>query len=479
MKPASAVLAASLLVNAALVALFFTRSTAPAPVGANGLSPASAHSTPDASVASRNALQAALASGDVAALEAAGLSPEAARELLLGRAFFRAFERIRAARANQPADERWWRSSRGHASGRELQLQNRRDITDALVAAFGDDLGLFSTGDAGSQLSFLPPEKRDALRRITQDYDEMMAKFSAGGIQLPSDRERLKLLREERDRDIAALLTPSEREAYEMRTSATAQAIRARYGDGIETEDDFRKIYALQKAFDEKYPMDASMGRMTPDAMRERGEAQRQLQENLRAALGDDKYASLRRASDPDLRNVESLVSRLNLPPTTTHQIAANRETFAAESQRISANTSLTPQQRRTQIQDLGTQAKATLTQSLGSEAAEAYAQRSPWVSMLQNGIAFSTTPPPNAPVFGGMPSVHPVMPAGAAGPGADRQTFAIATPLTSDVAPVDQVGGPGGVRIMTFNTGETTVTGPGQRVIVAPKTPPPVEPKN
>ncbi len=478
MKPSTALLAASLLANAALVAVHVTRAPASAPAtGGSSADPRAAESATSGTV-NLETLRAALASGDTAALVAAGLSPEAARELTVGRAFIHAAERIRAARANQPADERWWRN-RGFVPGsRELQLQTRREMSDALVAAFGDDLGLFSAGDP-SQLAFLPPEKRDALRRITQDYDEMMAKFSAGGVQLASDRERLKLLRAERDRDIAALLTPAEREAYELRTSATANAVRARYGAGIETEEDFKKIYALQKALEEDFPLDPTMGRVSPETMRERAAAQRQMQEDIRAALGDEKFAALRRATDSDLRTVDSLVSRLDLPSTTTDRVVATRDALAAESQRINADTSLTPQQRRAQIQDLGSRAKADLTQALGSEAADAYAQRSPWLNMLQNGMAYTTTPPADSPgaVFGAGQSVHPVFPAGAAGPGNTRQGITIATPMI-EAAPTDVVYGSSGVQVMTFGTSMSeTAAGAapsGPRVIVGPDQPAP-----
>lgn len=473
MKPIPTLLAVSLAANLGLVALYFSRPSPPTGREQPRPSP-SAKSRGEADSARRDALQAAIVSGDVAALEAAGMSPQAARELLLGRALFRTFERIRAARAAQPADDRWWRPSRANHPGvRELQLQNRREITDALVAAFGDDLGLFPGSDATAHLSFLPPEKRDALRRITQDYDEMMAKFSAGGgIPLPSDRERMKLLREERDRDIAALLTPAEREAYEMRTSPTAQNVRARYGDGIESAEDFRKIYALQKAFDEKFSMDLGR-RVSAETMRERSEAQRQLQEGIRAALGEEKYAALRRASDPDLRTVDSLVARLNLPPVTAERVAASRETFAAESQRINANTALNPQQRRAQIQELGGRARAELTGTLGAEAAEAYAQHSPWLSMLQTGIAFTTSPTANTPMLGGPASVHPVPPPG--GPGLERQSVTIAAPVGGvDAVPVDPVNGGGGLRVMTFAPGAARASTqvPPQRVMIAPKAP-------
>ncbi|HUR60480.1 MAG TPA: hypothetical protein VM029_22345, partial [Opitutaceae bacterium] len=302
------------------------------------------------------------------------------------------------------------------------RAQARRELSEASAAVLGTDI--FSNERESTPLSFLPAAKREALWRITQDYDEMMARFGASGIQLPSDREKLRLLRAERERDIAALLTPAELADYELRTSPSAANIRARFGDAIESEDEFRKLFAAQRAFDEKFPRDAFAGRVTPELMQQRAAAEQQLQADIRSALGDDRYAALRRASDSDLRNVESLATRLNLPADTTNRVATTRDQYALESQRIMANASLDPAQRRTQIQDLGTRAKAELTRTLGAEAADAYSQRSPWMSMLQGGIGY-TTDPRNAPAGGvalGGQSVFPVMPAGANNLGATRQ---------------------------------------------------------
>lgn len=466
MKPTALLLTASLAANAALVALLVAPrgATPPAPVA----QPAAASAR--ASALSGDALRAALAAGDTAALAAAGFSPEAIRELTVGRALVRALERARTAKAGA-SDARWWRTNRAHPlAAREQQLQARREIAEALAAAGLEDPGLFTPTDNAQLLAFLSPEKREALRRITQDYDELMLKFSSGGIPLPSDREKLKLLRAERDRDIAALLSPAEREAYEMRTSPTAATLRARYGDGIETEEDFRKIYALQKAFDEQYPADALTGRVTPETMRQRTEAQRQLQADIRAAVGDATYASLQRASDYDLRSLDSLASRLQLPSGTTDRVAASREAYAAESQRINADTSLSAAQRREQIQALGTRAKSEITQALGQEAADAYAQRSAWVNMLQSGMAYGT---PQTGSGGTSPaastggSVYPVPPSGTAGN--VRQTVTVAAPLGgADFVGVSDgtlLGGGGavieGARVMTFSSSETSTTAP------------------
>ncbi len=489
MKPTTLLLIASLLANVALLTLVATRSAPAGPAPSASTAAQTGGAKPSVSDA---ALRQALVSGNTAALEAAGLDPALARELAIGRAFTRLAGRVQANKA-AAADTRWWRNTRNSATAQEEQLQLRREITDALVAAGIDPSGITTRGDS-NQLAFLPAAKRDALRRINQDYDEMMAKFSDGGVQLASDRERLKLLRAEKERDIAALLTPEERLAYEMRTSNSAAVVRARYGDGIQSEEDYRKIYALQKAFDDKFSLDTLNARNNPEGMNAFAAAQRQLQDDIRAALGDSAYTQLRRATDPDLRTVDSLVTRLNLPATTTDRVAAARESFATESQRINADANVPATQRRTQIQELANRAKSEVQQLLGAEAADAYAQRSPWINMLQGGLAFATTPRPGAGgvmIAGGAnQSVFPVTPPVAAGGTATRQVmFATGATASSDgpVGHTDVIIGPSearvreGVQVMSFTTRVTEDTAPAaggtpaQRTIIV--APPPAAP--
>jgi hypothetical protein len=472
-KATTVVLSLSLLANIGCLAWIATESSTPS--ARAKASPPSAAVT--AGSANSDTIRIALASGNAAELEAAGVSADVARDLALGRSFSRLAEKVRAAQNRGTGDGQWWKS-RGAATstGREHQLLARRELADALIAAFGHDLGV--GGGDQSQLGFLSPEKREALRRIIQDYDEMMAKFGASGIQLASDREKLRLLRQERDRDIAALLSPDELLAYEMRTSVSGNSVRARYGDAIQSEAEFQKIFALQKAFDEKFPREAMMGRISPETMRARAEAERQLEADIRASVGDDRYAALRRAADPDARTIDSIASRLNLAPSTADLILASRTAYSAESQRILNDTSVPMPDRRSQIQALATKAKSELTRTLGAEGADAYAQRSPWMSMLQNGMAYSTTPPDahGSMVPGMMQSVYPVMPPGAV-QGAARQFV-----MTAD-APIggsDAVNS--SVQVMTFSTSSTTDTAPSggagvRQLIVAPGATPPAQP--
>ena len=364
MKITPLLLGTSLAANAALVAVVVSKvGDGPRP---QSPLPALAVSHPSTEAT----LRAALASGDVAALTAAGAPESLARELALGRRFA-----ALAIQAPAPSsDPRWWRTARPAAAGAEQQAQWRRAVTEALAAAGIDPKGVFGPGDPGL-LSFLPAAKRDALRRINQDYDELTAKFGANGVQLASDRERLKLLRAERERDIAALLSPAELAEYAMRTSPSSAVIRARYGDAIETEDEFRRVFTLQQAFDDRFPLETLKARSTPEGMKAFAEAQRQLQQDIRAAVGEPAWTRMQRAADADLRTLDALVGRLNLPSSTTDQIGALRDSLATESQRINADSAAAMPQRRTQIQELAARAKRELTAALGQEGADAYVQ--------------------------------------------------------------------------------------------------------
>lgn len=451
MKLPLLLLAGSLVANAALLVTLARRPAPPPPAA-----PAPARPAPAPDPAER--LRAALASGQIRDLEAAGLDPAAARDLVLGRRLAAVLQRPR------PGGERWWRADPASAQARE---QLRREVGLVLGEALGDDAGL-----AGPGLDFLSPEKRAALRRIDQDYAELRARFGAGGIVLPSDRERLRLLTAERERDLAALLTPAEREAYDLRLSPSAATVRARYGEGLETEEEFRRVFALQRAFDARFPADSAAARNDAAGRQQFAEAQRQLENEVRAALGEAAYARVRRAQDADLRNLEGLATRLNLPPDTTTRLAAARESFATASQQVQADVNLPPDQRRARVQALAAEARTTLTQTLGPEAAEAYARQSPWVTMLQGGLAFSLTPPADLPVRAQGMSVFPVLPAGANAAGAVRQA----------VIAESAEGGSGGnrmeVRVLNFSTSgappATTPPAPagGTTILVTPPRP-------
>lgn len=360
---------------------------------------------------------AALNSGDAAQLRAAGFPEETVRWLSVGRAFASLQARMKILRPSTETNEKYWKTSPFGFQNRTKEQRTemakaQREFSETLRSAFGEEASPWSTD---SRLAFLPAGKREQLRQIDQDYSEMQSEIymDMNGIQLASDREKLKLLQQEKERDLAAALTPEELEQYNLRVSQTAMNLRGRYGDAIQSEEDYRKVYALQKAFDDKYatPDYRAGGPPSAELMRARSEAERVLREQIRAAIGEENYAAFQRANDQSYKALTSLVKRLDLPATTIDTVYASRAGYAAQSQQIAENTALSSAERRSQLQALATKARTELESTLGKEGADAYGQRADWLRLLTNGTGFSTDPKMAPPGYSGGGSVYPVPP--------------------------------------------------------------------
>jgi hypothetical protein len=412
MKSTFLLLGGSLVANAILAGILLTR---PAPDRARspaGAAAAQAGTEGGAAQSRVSALLAALASGDAAALAAAGVPPETIKFIAIGRAFDALQSQGRMERSqNDPV--KYWRPAQRNddpVAARERRLaetQAELEFRNALQRAYGQDIGeIFDKRE--SRYAILSPEKRERLLRIEQDYTELEAQINAymdRGIQLPADREKLALLRREKERDLAAALTPEEREQLDLRNSGAANLIRHRFGSVIESEEEYKKFYALQKAFEDRFNLDQPSIAVGSAAARElmqaRQEASRKLNEEFRALLTPEQIATLRQKADQDRDLVAGLAQRLSLPASATDTVLAVRERYSAQSRQIHGDAALSVEQRRSQLQNLAVAGQAELEATLGKDGAAAFGQHARWMMMLRNGNAFSTDPkdaPPNHP---------------------------------------------------------------------------------
>ncbi len=404
MKSLPWLLGASLAANLALLVCLLR--SPPAPVAPT---PAAGKPAPGAASAKAAAtLQAALASGDAAALAAAGVPADTIRALTVGRAFDLFQGRMRATRP--PSPERYW--SRGvtdFALLREQRLVSgkaERDFSETVRLAYGEDLeALFGGGNPAANT--LSPEKRERMRQIERDYSEMAQMIyaeQASGVSLPSDREKLKLLEKEKQHDLAAILTPAEHDLLALRESNSAENVRNRFGDVLATEEDYKKVFALQKTFDDRFNGE--------DFGPERREAERKLMDDIRAVLRPDQWAAAERANDPDIMTLNGVTRRLNLDSTAATTVLALRENYAGQSMRINADSTLSASERKTQLQALAVKAESEVTATLGPEGGPPFVQQALWIGLLKDGRAFSLDPKDSAdgrPTFG--PRTYPVAP--------------------------------------------------------------------
>jgi hypothetical protein len=266
-----------------------------------------------------------------ARLREAGM-PDSAARLLVADTLRAHYLARQAELIGSTAPAEFWKSAAA-AADREKQATLRklaRAQQDLLVELYGP--GETAAADRERQrrlYGLLPDEKLERVDRIHADYGDMAddIRAQAGGLLLATDRETLALLEQERRKDVAAILTPEELELYDLQTSATARALRARLAAFAPTEKEFRALFALQRSFDDR------LGGATGPAGTDRATAEAELAKQVKAALGEARYEEYRRQQDPGYRVAARIAERFGLPVKRAAEVCALAQSTQARLQ--------------------------------------------------------------------------------------------------------------------------------------------------
>jgi len=405
MKPLPLLLAASLIANAAWITV---------QVIDNPSTEADAHRQPLAAVSGTPAahthkahgpdnldLVAALKANDVEALRdllrAAGLPDETVRSIVGTAIWKRYSEGLKALQPRPDPNQAWWKNephNRFSNLTREQRAEQRRlqrEASEETARVLGPNKNGNPWGWQDPRLSFLSEAKLKDFQEIEQDYQDLLHEVQQEmqGFLLPSDSEKIRFLQEEKKRDLAAILTPAELADYELRMSPTAQQLRWKMTRFDGTEDEYRKIFALQKAFDSTQQTDAWGNPINqgPDDWKKRREDEKQLSAQIKTALGPDRYADYVRSQNHEYQQLTAATKRLSLPPETATAIYDLRHGISAESQRIADNANLATEQKKQAFIELANRTRDQIRASLGAEAAEVYLKGGMhWLNTVEQG---------------------------------------------------------------------------------------------
>lgn len=402
MKRRPLILALSLLANAALLAVVSVglragRAREAEKMRADAIAADLARAQPAAPAPLDAAIWRGLPAGDLAALvarlRAEGFPPNVLRGIvaaLVHEQFAARRKAIEVAEAAVP----FWRTTPWafHQSAARRALgREERAAVQALVGEEGSDPTFGGLATLRRQFPGFSEEKLAALERLTDEHNErwsdVMSQGGLGGIPLPDVGER----RAAQERDFQArlleVLTPAEREEFNLRWSDTADTLRDDLGAFDPTEQEFRAIFRLRQAFDERYGQ--NWGMLPVAEQRARHAAEEQLEKDLRAALGETRYADYERANDYDYQQITHLVARLDQPVETARQLWDWQSEIERRAERIFVNRQLTPEQRREQIGALVTEARAGVSARIGPRGLESYLLNAPssWLERLQTRV--------------------------------------------------------------------------------------------
>lgn len=262
---------------------------------------------------------------------------------------------------------------------RELDFEKRAVIRELLgVDLVGERLRVQGQDDYhGQRLGFLPEEKRAQVRTVLDQFAdkerELLEQQVENGDGL-LDTAELARIRQQKDAALAPLLTPQEREQYDLWFSGSAARVRDSVYGMDATEEEFLKLYALQKDFD------AQQG--TPAATEA---AWSQFHQRARETLGE-RYGEWLRAQDPDYREIVRVTSRFKLPAAVATELYSYKQPIEEQRAQVDADPNLTPQQKDAAYRAIAQETQRVYKQAMGDKAFRYYSRRAanPWVKAGQ-----------------------------------------------------------------------------------------------
>jgi hypothetical protein len=183
-----------------------------------------------------------------------------------------------------------------------------------------------------------------------------------------------------------------------LRDSNAADSVRGRFGNLDITEDEYRKLYDLRKAYEDK--VGAVADNSDPEKMRQRSEARRKLDEAYRNVFGEERWNDLQKQQDPAWRGLTQIAQQNNLSQSVIDQAYQYQRQTGEQVMRALDDRSLSREQRDALVQQLTGEYDKTLHGILGDQAFQQFKQTNPGISFTSGGgDTFSFVGPPGGPV--------------------------------------------------------------------------------
>jgi hypothetical protein len=372
-------LLASVVLNAALGFLLFKGVSAPRAQPVAAAAPTAAVASAPAAIDA--AVWAGLRPTDltslVAQLRAEGFPPNVVRAIVSAQLTAAFAERRKAI---DPEDGRrpFWKNQPPDAKVQIAFRQLDREQEKMLRQLLGDDAR--ESDDLWSRrqrrdawMAELPPEKAAAVKRIRGDFDEQRYDLYMTGLVPAETRAKVEALGKAQRNAIEKLLSPGEFETYELRTSNTAVNLRSWLTQFDPSEQEFRSLYTLQRAFDERMAASRTDNISPEERQREYEAAHQQLREQFKAALGPQRFAEYDRATDSSYQQAARLVARLELPAEAVGQVWSVQKDAQEQAKKIREDRALSEQQRSAQLATLAAESTTKITTVIGARGFEAY----------------------------------------------------------------------------------------------------------
>lgn len=254
---------------------------------------------------------------------------------------------------------------------RTLNKEKRALLTELLGSAPDDkpDMLAGAAGQLEAMFDFLPAEKRGKVFELMQDMQTQMQKAMKGGAMDPEDiRKAMK----ESEAALATVLTPDELLDYNLRFSMTANMMRMQLAGFEPTEPEFLDLFKKRKAYDDEFGL-AGLTALSKTEKEKAAAAKKELDAQIKAALGDIRYAEFERAQDFNFQSIYRVADKNGLATGDAVKVYDLKNFAEAQANKVRQDQTLSSAQRAATLQGIRIETENSIRTVFGHPAFDSY----------------------------------------------------------------------------------------------------------
>lgn len=251
---------------------------------------------------------------------------------------------------------------------RALNKEKRVLLTELLGSAPEDKPDLLAgvSSQLDAMFDFLPTEKRSKVMEVMQDMQAKMQKVMKNGAPDPEDMRKMM---KESEASIAAVLTPEEMVDYNLRFSMTANVMRMQMAGFEPTEQEFLDLFKKRKAYDDEFGGLFGAGlNLKGEEKAKQDAAKKALDEDIKAQLGDTRYAEYKRSEDPAYQAMYRVADREGLGKETAVKVYDLKKAAEEQAKKLQDDKALSADQRTAALRAVREETERTVKGVLGEK---------------------------------------------------------------------------------------------------------------
>lgn len=285
--------------------------------------------------------------------------------------------------------EEYWKSNqRSNKDQRDRSKQYQalqKEKSALLVELLGEDPEKKRRLEEGYQdyqdqrLAGIPKDKQDAVTAILDAQNEKMQEFyeKTRGMWDAEARLEQRKLQEEQLQALASVLTPEELRNWEVRNGQHANQLQNDLQGFNPSEKEYLALYDIRKEFgDSVY----NYGDIETKEDRDKVTAAQKAQsEAIAAALGPERAKEYERGKDYSFQQLARLADRMDLPADSAKKVYDYKEVAENAVKDLRANKDLTNEQRQQALAKVREETEAAIKETIGQEGLKRYRNSGGW----------------------------------------------------------------------------------------------------